>query len=74
VVHDVTPAAAGTSGAGTYRAAFAAMADAFAEGDFSEWTNGEFLNFVGEHMRDWLAALDALDAEATATAEVAADD
>jgi hypothetical protein len=71
---DTVPAEAGTTGAETYRAAFAAMADELAEGDFSAWTNGEFLNFVGEHMRDWLAALDALDAEATAPAEVAADD
>jgi len=61
-------------GADAYRAAFAAMADAFADGDFSEWTNGEFLNFVGEHMRDWLAALDALEADARVAPEVAADD
>jgi hypothetical protein len=61
-------------GADSYRAAFAAMADAFADGDFSQWTNGEFLNFVGEHMRDWLAALDALAADARAAPEVAADD
>ena len=74
VVHNVTPAAAGTSDAETYHLAFAAMADELAETDFSAWTNGEFLNFVGEHMRDWLAALDVLDATATAPAEVAADD
>jgi len=61
-------------GADSYRAAFAAMADEFAEGEFSEWTNGEFLNFVGEHMRDWLDALDALETEAHAAPEVAADD
>jgi hypothetical protein len=61
-------------GADSYRAAFAAMADAFADGDFSQWTNGEFLNFVGEHMRDWLAALDALAADARTAPEVAADD
>ncbi|MFC7236302.1 alpha-1 4-glucan-protein synthase [Halosegnis marinus] len=66
----------GASGpeAATYRATFEALAEAFAEGDFDEWTNGDFLNFVGEHMRDWLAALDALDESARATAEVAADD
>jgi len=60
--------------ADSYRAAFAAMADAFADGEFSEWTNGEFLNFVGEHMRDWLAALDALETTSRAAPEVAADD
>ena len=83
VVDDVTPERTGGARAGgtpaldgaeAYRAAFAAMADAFAEGDFSEWANGAFLNFVGEHMRDWLAALDALDVGARATQEVAADD
>ncbi len=59
-----------------YAEAFAAMADALAEGEFSQWNNGEFLNFVGEHMRDWLAALDELGAgdRAAPEAEVVADD
>ena len=48
--------------ADTFRGAFAAMADAFADGEFEAWTNGDFLTFVGEHMRDWLDCLDALDA------------
>ncbi|MFB6205101.1 MAG: alpha-1 4-glucan-protein synthase, partial [Haloglomus sp.] len=48
--------------ANTFRGAFAAMADALAEGEFDDWNNGEFLTFVGEHMRDWLDCLDALDA------------
>ncbi|MFB6118524.1 alpha-1 4-glucan-protein synthase [Halosegnis sp.] len=57
-----------------YWAAFAAMADRLADGEFDEWTNGDFLTFVGEHMRDWLAALDALAADAATPPEVAADD
>jgi hypothetical protein len=54
----------------SYAEAFSAMADALADGEH-DWQNGEFLNFVGEHMRDWLACLDALSAP---RASVAADD
>jgi hypothetical protein len=54
--------------ADTFRGAFAAMADALADGEFDDWNNGEFLNFVGEHMRDWLTCLDALGDGAAATA------
>ena len=61
--------------ADTFRGAFAAMADAFAGGEFEDWNNGDFLVFVGEHMRDWLDCLDALDAgrpvPASASATVA---
>jgi hypothetical protein len=46
--------------ADSYAAAFAAMADALAEGDFAEWNNGAFLNHCGEYMRDWLDCLDAI--------------
>jgi hypothetical protein len=61
--------------ADSYHDAFAAMADALADGDFSQWTNGEFLTYVGEHMRDWLAALDALETDVpAATVPAAADD
>jgi hypothetical protein len=48
------------AGSETYAAAFGAMADRLAEGDFSELNNGAFLNHVGEYMRDWLDCLDAL--------------
>ncbi len=58
-------------GAESYREAYAAMADALATGDFSEWRNGAFLNYVGEHMHDWLGALDAL---APSRVPAAADD
>ena len=58
-------------GAESYREAYAAMADALAEGEFSDWRNGAFLNHVGEHMHDWLGALDAL---APSRVPAAADD
>jgi hypothetical protein len=44
----------------SFAAVFAEMADALAEGDFSEWNNGAFLNHCGEYMRDWLDCLDAI--------------
>jgi hypothetical protein len=46
--------------ADSFEAAFAEMADALAEGDFSEWNNGAFLNHCGEYMRDWLDCLDGI--------------
>jgi len=46
--------------ADSFAAVFAETADALAEGDFSEWNNGAFLNHCGEHMRDWLDCLDAI--------------
>ncbi|MGM0448797.1 MAG: alpha-1 4-glucan-protein synthase [Methanobacteriota archaeon] len=46
--------------ADSFAAVFAAMADALAEGDFSAWNNGAFLNHCGEYMRDWLDCLDAI--------------
>jgi hypothetical protein len=46
--------------ADSFESAFAAMADALAEGDFSEWNNDAFLNHCGEYMRDWLDCLDAI--------------
>ncbi|MFC7155082.1 alpha-1 4-glucan-protein synthase [Halomarina halobia] len=58
--------------ADSYAGAFAAMADALADGDWSAYENGAFLNYVGEHMRDWLECLDRL--AATRTATVTADD
>jgi len=46
--------------ADSYAAVFDEMADALAEGDFSEWNNGAFLNHCGEYMRDWLDCLDGI--------------
>jgi hypothetical protein len=45
----------------TYAEAFDAMAARLADGDWSEWRNGAFLNAVGESMGRWLECLEALD-------------
>jgi len=47
-----------------YAAIFAAMADELAEGDWSEYNNGDFFNYVGEFMGDWLDCLEEIDAAA----------
>jgi hypothetical protein len=61
--------------ADTYAGVAAAVADALATGDFSEWTNGAFLNHCGEYLRDWLACLDRLERAPVGDAtEVPADD
>ena len=55
--------------ADSYADVFAAMADVLADGDFSDWENGAFLNHCGQYMRDWLACLDVLaDAQPAQTA------
>ncbi|WP_436910613.1 alpha-1 4-glucan-protein synthase [Halosimplex marinum] len=59
--------------ADSYAGVFAAMADELAEGEY-DYENGEFLNFVGEHMRDWLACLDAIEGTAPTAEPVATDD
>ena len=48
------------AGAHSYAAVMEAMASSLADGDFSQWENGEFLNHVGEYMHDWLDALEEL--------------
>ncbi|GAB7012751.1 alpha-1 4-glucan-protein synthase [Halolamina salina] len=60
--------------ADSYRDVFAAMAEALATGDFEEWNNGEFLNYCGEYMTDWLDCLDTIEPTAADTVEVPADD
>jgi hypothetical protein len=63
--------------ADSYAEVFADIADAMAEGEFDQWENGAFLNYCGEHMRDWLACLDAIDPgsiEGKAKAPAPADD
>jgi len=47
-----------------YAAIFAAMADELAEGDWDDYNNGEFFNYVGEFMNDYLDCLDAIEAAA----------
>ncbi|MFC5134378.1 MULTISPECIES: alpha-1 4-glucan-protein synthase [Haloferacaceae] len=44
-----------------YAAAYDAMTDRLADGEFEEYRNGEFFVHVGEYMRDWLDCLEALD-------------
>jgi len=53
----------------TYAESFAAMAEALADGDFSAWQNGAFLNYCGEHMREWLDCLDAVETRAPVPAD-----
>jgi hypothetical protein len=48
--------------ADTFRGVFDAMARELIDGDFEDYENGEFLTYVGEHMRDWLDCLEALSA------------
>ncbi|MFC6720137.1 alpha-1 4-glucan-protein synthase [Halobacteriaceae bacterium SHR40] len=50
---------AGTD-AETYVEAYRAMADALLDADADAYRNGEFLPYCGEHMHDWLDALDEL--------------
>ena len=40
------------------------MADELADGDWSDYNNGDFFNYVGEFMGDWLACLDAIETAA----------
>ncbi|MBB6645620.1 alpha-1 4-glucan-protein synthase [Halobellus ruber] len=63
-------------GADTWREAATAMAKALADGDFSEWNNGDFLNHCGNYWLDWLACLSKVAPPAdqpTADATVADD-
>ncbi|MFC4359361.1 alpha-1 4-glucan-protein synthase [Halobium salinum] len=60
--------------ADSYAEVFRAMADELAEDDFEEYANGEFFNYVGEHMRDWLACLEQLEAVDASPEPVPADD
>ena len=43
-----------------YAAVFAAMADELEDGDWSEYNNGDFFNYIGEFMGDWLECLDEI--------------
>ena len=61
------------SDADSYAGVFEAMADALVEGDY-DYENAEFLTFVGEHMHDWLDALDAIEPGVATPEAVTADD
>jgi len=59
--------------ADSYAGAFEAMADALVDADV-EYTNAEFLTYVGEHMHEWLECLETLAAVETPPAPAADDD
>ena len=56
--------------ASTYAGVFEAMGRELAAGDFDDYENGAFLNYVGEHMLDWLDCLEAFGATDHARAGV----
>jgi hypothetical protein len=60
--------------ADSYAEVFEAIAAALVHGDYSEYENGDFLAFVGEHMHDWLACLDGLAPGTVPEARATADD
>jgi hypothetical protein len=60
--------------ADSYAEVFEAIATELAEGEFEDYENGAFLNYVGEYMLDWLIALDELRSLATSARTAPADD
>lgn len=60
--------------ADSFEEAFDEMADALATGEFDEWNNGEFLNYCGDAMRDWIDCLNEIDATTAEPETVIADD
>ncbi len=58
--------------ADSYAGVFEEMGTELAEGDFDQYENGAFFNYVGEYMLDWLAALDEL--RSLETTSLVADD
>jgi hypothetical protein len=55
----------------TYAGVFEAMGRELATGDYDAYENGAFLNYVGEHMIEWLDCLDALGSADAETVGVA---
>jgi len=37
------------------------MAEELADGDWSEYNNGDFFNYIGEFMGDWLDCLEGIE-------------
>ena len=58
----------------SYAGVLRAIADELVAGDWSDWNNGEFLNYCGEYMRDWLGCLDAIETRTTTARPIADDD
>ena len=68
------PAGDGRAGADDYAEVYEALGRTLADGDFEEYTNGAFLNRVGESMLEWLDCLAAIEAtEPRGPEEVVAD-
>lgn len=63
IVDDVDPGELPADRPAAYSIVFEAVADALVTGDFESYRNGEFLNYVGEYMQDWLDCLEALAPE-----------
>jgi hypothetical protein len=59
--------------ADSYADVFEAMGEELAAGDFEAYTNGAFLNLVGETMLEWLECLEAIETADAAATEVTAD-
>ncbi|MDX1747376.1 MAG: alpha-1 4-glucan-protein synthase, partial [Halobacteriales archaeon] len=55
----------------SYVGVSAAIAEELADGDWDQFANGGFLNYVGEHMGDWIDCLDGLE---TVRTVISADD
>jgi len=55
--------------ADTYAGVFEAIAEALATGEFDEYQNGEFFEYCGEYMLDWLDCLDAIERSVPAPAD-----
>ena len=68
------PAGDGRAGADGYAEVYEALGRTLADGDFGDYTNGAFLNRVGESMLEWLDCLAAIEAaERRGREEVVAD-
>ncbi|AEH36670.1 hypothetical protein [Halopiger xanaduensis] len=59
--------------ADSYADVFEAMARELVDGDWSDYNNGAFFNYVGEHMLDWLECLSTLSTRASEPVRIAAD-
>jgi len=60
--------------ADSYAGVFEAIATELAKGEFEQYENGAFFNYVGEYMLDWLTALDELRSLTTSAPTAPADD
>lgn len=58
----------------SYSAVAQAIADELAAGDWSDWNNGEFLNYCGVYMQDWLDCLDTIAMRSISERPLVSDD